>query len=299
MKELSIGSWLRQSWQSLSAATRSGILMITATGVLAGMHTLIRYLSKEIHPFEIAFFRSFFGLIVLSPFVFVNGISMLKTGQPGLNLIRGTTSMGAMLAWFYGLSVVELAKATTLSFTNTLFGSIAAIFLLGEKLVARRVTALLLGFTGVLIVLRPGLIEVSSGSIIVLFSAICWGIGLVIVKQLTRTDGTVSIILWFTIFTSLLTFPFALANWNWPAPMDFFWLLLMGLLGSLGHLAAVSGIKLSDASSVMPMDFTRLIWVSLFGFLFFGEIPEIWTWIGASVILSSTGILMVPSSRKG
>ena len=206
--------------------------------------------------------------------------------------------MGATLSWFYGLSVVELAKATTLSFTNTLFGSIVAVFLLGEKLVARRVTALLLGFAGVLIVLRPGLIEVSSGSLIVLFSALCWGIGLVIVKQLTRTDGTVSIILWFTIFTSVFTFPFALANWSWPTPMDFFWLLVMGLLGSLGHLAAVSGIKLSDASSVMPMDFTRLIWVSLFGFLFLGEIPVISTWIGAAVILSGTGLLMVPSPHK-
>ena len=203
-----------------------------------------------------------------------------------------------MLAWFYGLSVLELSKATTLSFTNTLFRSIAAALVPSERLVARRVTSLLLGFSGVLIVLRPGLIGVSSGSLIILFSALCWGIGLVIVKQLTRTDSTVSIILWFTIFSSVLTFPFALANWSWPTLMDFFWLLVMGLLGSLGQLAAVSGIRLSDASRVIPMDFTRLIWVSLFGFLFFGEIPAIWTWIGAGVILSSTGILMVPTAYK-
>ena len=98
MKVLSEESWIRQGWLGLPVATRSGLLMISATGVLAGMHTVIRYLSTGIHPFEIAFFRSFFGLIVLSPFVFRNGISMLKTEQPGLNLIRGTTSMGAMLA---------------------------------------------------------------------------------------------------------------------------------------------------------------------------------------------------------
>ena len=283
------------AWVSLAPEIRTGILMFSATGTLAGMHTVIRYLSESIHPFEIAFFRSFFGMLVLSPFIFKNGKNAFRTEQPLLNLIRGVASIFAMLSWFYGLSVIELAKATALSFTNTMFGALAAVWFLKERMLLKRWLAVLTGFSGMLIILRPGLIEVSNGSMIVLFSAFCWGIGMVLVKKLTETDGIVSIILWFTLFTTVSTFPFAASVWVWPEPEDYFWLLVMGFLGSIGHLAAVSGFKIADASSVMPMDFIRLVWISLFGFLFFGEIPELWTIIGAAVILSGSGLLMIPS----
>ena len=283
------------AWVSLAPEIRTGILMFSATGTLAGMHTVIRYLSESIHPFEIAFFRSFFGMLVLSPFIFKNGKNAFRTEQPLLNLIRGVTSIFAMLSWFYGLSVIELAKATALSFTNTMFGALAAVWFLKERMLLKRWLAVLTGFSGMLIILRPGLIEVSKGSMTVLFSAFCWGIGMVLVKKLTETDGIVSIILWFTLLTTVSTFPFAASVWVWPEPEDYFWLLLMGFLGSIGHLAAVSGFKIADASSVMPMDFIRLVWISLFGFLFFGEIPELWTIIGAAVILSGSGLLMIPS----
>jgi len=284
------------AWVSLAPEIRTGILMFSATGTLAGMHTVIRYLSESIHPFEIAFFRSFFGMLVLSPFIFKNGKNAFRTEQPLLNLIRGVTSLFAMLSWFYGLSVIELAKATALSFTNTMFGALAAVWFLKERMLLKRWLAVLTGFSGMLIILRPGLIEVSNGSMTVLFSAFCWGIGMVLVKKLTETDGIVSIILWFTLLTTVSTFPFAASVWVWPEPEDYFWLLLMGFLGSIGHLAAVSGFKIADASSVMPMDFIRLVWISLFGFLFFGEIPELWTIIGAAVILSGSGLLMIPST---
>ena len=280
---------------NLTPEVRSGILMLAATGTLAGMHTVIRYLSESVHPFEIAFFRSFFGLLVLSPFIFKNGIQAFQTFQPRLNAVRGVTSLFAMLAWFYGLSVVELAKATALSFTNTMFGALAAVFFLKERMRLNRWLAVLAGFSGMLIILRPGWIEVSSGSLIILFSALCWGMGMVIVKKLTETDGTMSIILWFTLWTTIATFPFAASQWVWPEAEDYFWLFVMGILGSIGHLAAVSGFKIADASSVMPMDFLRLVWISLFGFLFFGEIPEVWTLIGAAVILTGSGLLIIPS----
>ena len=266
-------------WGNLTPEVRSGILMLAATGTLAGMHTVIRYLSESVHPFEIAFFRSFFGLLVLSPFIFKNGIQVFQTFQPRLNAVRGVTSLFAMLAWFYGLSVVELAKATALSFTNTMFGALAAVFFLKERMRLNRWLAVLAGF---------------SGSMIILFSALCWGMGMVIVKKLTETDGTMSIILWFTLWTTIATFPFAASQWVWPEAEDYFWLFVMGILGSIGHLAAVSGFKIADASSVMPMDFLRLVWISLFGFLFFGEIPEVWTLIGAAVILAGSGLLMIP-----
>ena len=284
------------AWVSLAPQIRTSILMFSATGTLAGMHTVIRYLSESIHPFEIAFFRSFFGMLVLSPFIFKNGKNAFRTEQPLLNLIRGVASIFAMLSWFYGLSVIELAKATALSFTNTMFGALAAVWFLKERMLLKRWLAVLTGFSGMLIILRPGLIEVSNGSMIVLFSAFCWGIGMVLVKKLTETDGIVSIILWFTLLTTVSTFPFAASVWVWPEPEDYFWLLVMGFLGSIGHLAAVSGFKIADASSVMPMDFIRLVWISLFGFLFFGEIPELWTIIGAAVILSGSGLLIIPST---
>ncbi len=285
-------------WLQLPTVVRSGILMLMATGVLAGMHTVIRYLSAGMHPFQIAFFRSLFGLLFLLPLLMRHGITTMKTRQLRLNLVRAVTSVCAMLGYFYGISVIELAKATTLSFTNAIFGSLAAVLFLGEKMHPRRWVAVLLGFVGVLVVLRPGVIEVNLGSIAVLFSAVMWGISIVLMKQLTRTDSTVGIIIWFTVSTTVLTFPFALWYWTWPSWNDLFWLTVMGLLGSLGHLGAVSGFKLSDATAVLPMDFTRLIWVSLFGFLLFGEIPEIWTWMGAAIIISSTGVIIFSETKS-
>jgi len=266
--------------------------MILAAGCLTAMHTVVRYLSADIHPFELAFFRNLFGLLALSPLFFQHGIESFRTSQPKLQALRGITGICAMLAWFFGLSVVPLAEATALSFTNAIFGSVIAAVFLREHLSRGRIAAVVVGVVGVLIILRPGFSDWNIGTLIVLFSAMCWGASIVIIKQLSQTDTSVSIVAWFGIQLTLLSLPFAALVWVWPSAVDYIWLVVMGIFGTLGHLAMIRALRRMDSAAVFPLDFTRLIWAGVFGFIFFFEFPDLWTWIGASIIVASTIIFL-------
>ena len=182
-----------------------------------------------------------------------------------------------MLSWFYGLSMVPLAEATALSFTNAIFGSLAAMIFLRERMTIGRGVAIVIGFVGVLVILRPGFGDIDIGLLWVLFSAMCWGCSVVIVKQLGRTDSAVSIVAWVGMQLSVLSLPFALTVWTWPTVQEWLWLLSLGLLATLGHLCMVQGLKLADAMTIFPLDFTRLIWASVLGFFIFSESLDLWT----------------------
>ena len=276
---------------------RVAMLVVSAAGSLSAMHAIVRFLSPSIHPFELAFFRSLFGFIVILPLLLRGGIDSVRTHQPRLQMLRGVVSIAAMMSWFYGLSMVPLAEATALSFTNVIFGSLAAIIFLREKMTMARGIAVFIGFVGVLVILRPGFVQMDIGVVCVLFSALCWGCSVVIVKQLGRTDAAVSIVAWVGIQLSILSLPFALSVWVWPTMEEWLWLSLLGTLATIGHLCMVQGLKLTDAMTIFPLDFTRLIWASLFGFFIFSESPDVWTFVGAGIIVISGTFMLYREHR--
>ena len=273
------------------------MLVVSAAGSLSAMHAIVRFLSPSIHPFELAFFRSLFGFIVILPLLLRGGIDSVRTHQPRLQMLRGVVSIAAMMSWFYGLSMVPLAEATALSFTNVIFGSLAAIIFLREKMTMARGIAVFIGFVGVLVILRPGFVQMDIGVVCVLFSALCWGCSVVIVKQLGRTDSAVSIVAWVGIQLSILSLPFALSVWVWPTMEEWLWLSLLGTLATIGHLCMVQGLKLTDAMTIFPLDFTRLIWASLFGLFIFSEWPDVWTFVGAGIIVISGTFMLYREDR--
>ena len=285
-------------WVRLPSTARVAILVITAAGALSAMHAVVRYLSPSIHPFELAFFRSVFGFIVIVPLLLRSGMEAVRTHQPRLQMLRGLISISAMLSWFYGLSMVPLAEATALSFTNAIFGSIAAMIFLRERMTIARGMAVVFGLVGVLVLLRPGFGDIDIGLLWVLFSAMCWGCSVVIVKQLGRTDSAVSIVAWVGIQLSILSLPFALTVWIWPTVQEWLWLLSLGSLATLGHLCMVQGLKLADAMTIFPLDFTRLIWASLFGFFIFSESLDLWTIAGAGIIVVSGTFMLYREDRS-
>ena len=276
---------------------RVAMLVVSAAGSLSAMHAIVRFLSPSIHPFELAFFRSLFGFIVILPLLLRGGIDSVRTHQPRLQMLRGVVSIAAMMSWFYGLSMVPLAEATALSFTNVIFGSLAAIIFLREKMTMARGIAVFIGFVGVLVILRPGFVQMDIGVVCVLFSALCWGCSVVIVKQLGRTDAAVSIVAWVGIQLSILSLPFALSVWVWPTMEEWLWLSLLGTLATIGHLCMVQGLKLTDAMTIFPLDFTRLIWASLFGLFIFAEWPDVWTFVGAGIIVISGTFMLYREDR--
>ena len=119
----------------------------------------------------------------------------------------------------------------------------------------------------------------------------CWGSNIVIVKRLSQTDNTVSIVVWMSMMLTVFSIFPALFVWQWPTMPELGWLLLLGTLGTGGHLAMVTALKLVDATQIMPLDFSRLIWTSVLGYLVFAEIPDIWTWVGGTVIFASAAFI--------
>lgn len=262
--------------------------MLAATAVLTCMHATVRHVSDGMHSFEIVFFRNLFGLVAILPLALRAGIGNLKSRQPGLQLLRSAFGLVAMFTWFYALSVVPIAQATALSFTSVIFGSIGAALLLGERMRLRRWSAVLAGFAGTLVILRPGFGDVDPAALIVVLSSICWAGALLTVKRLSATDSVVCIVTWNSILLTVLSLPVAIPVWVTPSTEQLLWLSLIGLLATLGHLAMTGAFKASDATVVFPVDYTRLLWATVIGYLAFGEIPDIWTWIGGTIIFTST-----------
>ena len=163
------------------------IYMVTATAALAIMHGLIRHLSSTVDVYTITFFRNLFGLLAVIPLVLHNGTDSLKTKRLPLHLLRGCTGIVAMLLWFTALAKVEIATATALSFSAAIFGTIAAVVLLREKVRVRRIIAIVAGVVGVLVVLRPAGESFNPSALLVLGSSISWGLNVVIVKTLSST----------------------------------------------------------------------------------------------------------------
>ncbi len=273
------------------------LVAIAAVG-FSTMHALIRILSADLHPFEIAFFRNFFGLLVLAPVLVRRGIAPLHTTRLPLHALRSVLQMGSMLLFFTALTLTPIARVSAMGFTAPLFATIGAVLFLGEALHRRRIAALALGFAGAMIVLQPGA-EIDTGLFLVLLSSAGWAIALLVIKTISSTDSSLTLGLWMGIFMAPLSLIPAAFVWTWPAPGDYPWLVLMGAVGTLAHLCMAEAFVQADASAVLPVDFTRLVWASLLGFFIFGEVPELPTWIGGAIIFASTTYITYREARSG
>jgi len=271
----------------IPGATKGLLYMLMATIVLACMHGLVRYLGDGLHPFVIAFYRNLFGLIAILPLVLRAGASGLKTHHPQLMLLRSLSGIVAMLTWFYGLSKVPTAEATALSFTAAIFTALVAYLMLGEKMRRHRWLAIFGGFIGVIVVLQPNTDNYNPYMLLILVSCVFWGLSVSLVKLLTRTDSTTSIVAWMSILLTILSLPPALFYWQWPSLDQFLLLGIMGILATIGHLGMTQALSLADTTAVMSIDFMRLIWAAMIGAFFFSDAFDIYTWVGATIIFSS------------
>jgi len=273
--------------ESLSGAGAGLLYMVLATIILASMHGMVRHLGGDIHPFVLVFFRNFFGLLVMVPLIVRAGRNGLRSSNYHLLFLRGVTGICAMLTWFYSLTYVPLAEATALSFTSAIFAALCAIIFLGEKVHLRRWVAIFCGFAGVLIVLRPDADNFNPIMLLILISTLFWAASITLVKHLSKTDSTTSIVAWMSILLTVLSLPFALYYWQWPVGEQWLWLIAIGALGTFGHLCMARALALADTTAVMSIDFFRLLWGAIIGGYIFGDLVGASTWIGAMVIFAS------------
>lgn len=277
---------------------RAIALMLCATLSIATMNATIRHLTSTLHPFEIAFFRNLFGLVIISSFLLHAGWAPLKTTKIGLHALRGGLNLIAMLAFFMGLALETLAKVAALSFTAPLFASLIAIFMLRERARLGRWMGMLAGFAGALVILRPGIDSISTGGLLVLASSAIWALALIDIKVLTRTDSSLTITLYAAIFQVPLSILPAAFVWQWPVGAQWAWLTLIAVAGTVSQLTLTQAFREADTTIVMPVDFTKLIWASAIGFFVFGEVPGLWTWVGGVIIFASV-VYIALGERKG
>lgn len=275
------------SWKSQTPVMRGIVLMCLSTIAFSIMHGLVRFVSEVLPPFQIAFFRNIFGLAFLLPLLMRSRFAILRTKQIGLHALRGVINMAAMLMFFTALAISPIAKVTALGFTAPIFMAILAVLVLGERFRIYRWSAIFLGFVGMLIILRPGLVAIDTGALLVIGSAALWAVAMIIIKIQLRTDSSLTIVAYMGIFLGV--FSIAPAVWVWqPFGLQTLgFMVLIGLFGSIAQMAISESLKETDSTALMPFDFLKLIWTAMIGVWFFSEIPDIYTWIGATVIFLS------------
>lgn len=276
---------------------RGIVLMCISTIAFSIMHGLVRYVSADMHPFQVAFFRNVFGLVFLLPLIVRSNFVIFQSKKIGLHAVRGVINVIAMLMFFTALSISPLAKVTALSFTAPIFMAVLSFFILAERFRLHRWLAIVTGFVGMLIILRPGIVVIDTGALLVIGSASLWAVTMILIKILSRTESSVSIAGWMGIFLGLFSIGPALWVWQSPTLVDIGWLLLIGLFGSMAQVSLAQSLKETDPTAIMPFDFLKLIWTALIGIWFFAEVPDIFTWIGAAVIFSS-GLYIAHRERR-
>ncbi|MEE2760123.1 MAG: DMT family transporter [Pseudomonadota bacterium] len=274
------------------------VFMTLSAAVMTGMAVVVRHLAEGLHPFQIAFFRNLFGVIILMPLLWRNGLAMLRTDDMGLMAARGIFNATAMLSFFVALTMLPLAEISALMFTVPLFVALMVAVFLKERLGPHRVVSLFIGFSGALVILRPGIEIAQVGALYVLFSAITWGSAVVLIKRLSRTNSSVTITFYGLSFLTLFTFVPALFVWEWPGMEQYGWLIVIAAGGTVGQLMFTQSLKMADATLVMPFDFTKLIWAAVFGFLIFSEIPTVWTLGGGAIIFASSTYITYREGRR-
>ncbi|PPR51037.1 MAG: Riboflavin transporter [Alphaproteobacteria bacterium MarineAlpha5_Bin5] len=263
------------------------LLAIGATLFGSFMGAGVKLLSDDLHPIIICFYRCLMGLILIMPFVAKNNFKALKSNNFKLQLIRATINIFSMICWFTAIGIMYFEKATALGFTTPLFTTILAVIVLGEVIRFHRTAALILGFIGIIIIIRPGYLPFEFGTLLMLAASFSFSFVLIFVKKLSATDSSLTIIFYHLLFMTPVFFILSLFFWETITLNQLFIFGFMGAAGLLSHWCLAQAFKLSDTTFVMPLQFTKLIWASLIGLYLFAEQPDIWTWIGGIVIFIS------------
>jgi drug/metabolite transporter (DMT)-like permease len=275
------------------------LLVLCASACFATLSAQVRMLSDlGMHPFVTTFWRNFFGLFFMLPWLFKNGLGTLKTDRFWMFTLRSAISFVSMLLGFWSLALMPFAKAIAMSFTAPLFATLLAADILKESVRLRRWSATVAGFIGVLVVLQPESTGVGTGELLALAAAALSAIVSMIVKNLSRTESSNAIVTYMVLLLTPMSLVVALPFWSWP-PTASWWpfMIGMGLAGTLGHLCWVRALGMAEVSLVVSYDYVRLLFAAVIGYFAFAEAPGLHAWIGAALIVGS-GIYIARREAK-
>ncbi len=276
------------SLSNLGAPVLGALYMIGASLGFSIMNVAIREASHELEPLQVVFLRNFFAMAFMLPWFARAGLGVLRTKRLSLYVWRSVVGLVAMALWFFSLAYLPLAQAVALNFTVPLFATAAAAMFLGEIVRARRWTATAIGFLGVLVILRPGFQELTWPMALPILAAAVMAVSVVIVKRLSRTEEPGTMVFFMNVLATPLSLVPALFVWQWPSWTVIGLMTLVGFIAVFSHVALTRAFKMADASAMLPFEYTKLPFVAALGFILFGEVPDLWTWVGAGIIAGSS-----------
>lgn len=261
--------------------------MCMACASFALMALSVRLLATDIPPIEIGFFRAFFALILMVPYAIRTGPSIWQSKNHKAFIARGITGAGFVMFFFPGVALMELADAQALTFTTPLFGMLLAMLFLGEHFRSNRVLALIVGFLGALIIIRPGFQTVSFGALLVLCSALSASGSGTLMKYATRSDPPDTVVFFHAVYMTPIILVGALFDWEWPNFWELCMLMIVAALATLNQRFLARAFAATDATAVFPFIFMRLPFGAVIGFTAFGEVPDLWIWLGGAIIFGA------------
>lgn len=291
---------MRSAFLNLSGNTRGCIWMALCGLGFSVMAAFVKLAGKAgINTFEITFFRCLFGFVMLFPFIMKAGITSLHTQHLKAHVLRSVLGIVAMACAYLGIAKLELATYTALSFTKPLFAIVLAVIILKEDVRWRRWAATFVGFLGVLVMMRPGSGAFNAWAFLALGDALSIALLITILKRLPASETPLIMLFYYGVIATALVAPPAVYFWQWPQPIEWVYLFIIGAMGALSQYWWILAFKAGEASAVAPFDYLRLLFAGAIGFVIFSELPDHWTLIGAALIIGSTIYIAQREARLG
>ena len=255
------------------------------------MGTFIKLAQEELNVFTTGFLRFFFGFLIIIPYILKTKFKVFNTSNLKIHILRSALNLPAMLLGFAALAILPLEKITAIHFVVPLMVTILAVIFLKEKIYLYRSLALIIGFLGVLIILRPGIVDISIGIYMALTSSLIWSVVIVLTKKVSKDDSAITILSHQYLYMSLFSLPLVIYFWDQPNFKTIIFILCAAMSGTILHIALNHAYKLVDVSMTQPYSFLGLVVSSVIGYFVFSDKPDLYTWLGASVIFC--GVILI------
>ena len=267
--------------------------------ILPVMDGLAKYLSVDLPVLQIVWARYFFTVVITLSFIIIFFRKQLVwTSKPKLQLFRGLILLCANMLFFYAISIISLTKALTLAFVAPLIVTALSPFILGEIVGYRRWLAVIIGFIGSLIVIRPGLIEFNLATLAALGTGFFYGIYFIITRKLHTADSPLLTLLIAGVIGAIILSAYMPFSWIEPNPNQWLFMFCIGLCASVGHFFLILSLKYADASKLAPFSYFEIVTNVIIGYYFFSDFPDIWTWVGLLIIINSGFYIFIRERRR-
>jgi drug/metabolite transporter (DMT)-like permease len=279
---------LREGWLALPDNLRGSVWIGLGVIAFSLMTVLIKLVGARVPVVQILFVRQVVVIAFIAPMLWHGFPAVLRTRRLGLHLFRAGCGLGAMLAGFTAIVHMPLADATTISFAKTLFVTVLAVLILGEVVGPRRWAATAVGFLGVVVVVRPTGDGLDGYALLAVLSALCVAAVQISVRILGRSERSLTILAYQALVLSVVLAPAAVVFWTPPSPAEWALLVVIGLAATIGQWCNINAFRVGEAAAIAPIDYSRILLATVFGLWVFAEVPTIWTFVGAALIVGST-----------